>query len=175
MSIDDLVADIKPVDASSIEAALQRQQRLTKPPGSLGRLEALSLQASGVLGSERPVIRRKALIIAAADHGVVAEGVSGYSQEVTAQVVMNFLEGGAAINVRARMASVDLTIVDAGVATPLPDHPGLRVVAGCCGLLLSVEARGTLRVVPPCRVSRRRDVFGLALRSLVRRLSLAQT
>ena len=129
MSIYDLVADIKPVDASSIEAARRRQQRLTKPPGSLGRLEKLSLQAAGVLGSERPVIRRKALIIAAADHGVVEEGVSGYPQEVTAQMVMNFLADGAAINVIARKASVDLTIVDAGVATPLPDHPGLRVVA----------------------------------------------
>ena len=132
MSIDDIVADIKPIDVSSIEAARQRQQRLTKPPGCLGRLEELSLQVAGVLGSDQPVICRKTLIIAVADHGGVAEGVSGYSQEVTAQMVMNFLEGGAAINVRARMASVDLTIVDAGVATPLPDHPGLRVVAGCC-------------------------------------------
>ncbi len=129
MSIDDIVADIKPIHASLMEAARQRQQRLTKPPGSLGRLEELSLLAAGVLGSERPVIRRKALIIAASDHGVVGEGVSGYPQEVTAQMVMNFLAGGAAINVIARKASVDLTIVDAGVATPLPDHPGLRVVA----------------------------------------------
>ena len=129
MSIDDIVADIKPIDASSMEAARRRQQRLTKPPGSLGRLEELSLQAAGVLGSERPAIRRQALIIAAADHGVVEEGVSGYPQVVTAQMVMNFLAGGAAINVMARVASVDLTIVDAGVATPLPDHPGLRVVA----------------------------------------------
>ena len=140
MSIDDIVADIKPIDDSSMEAARQRQQRLTKPPGSLGRLEELSLQAAGVLGSERPVIRRKALIITAADHGVVAEGVSGYPQEVTAQMVMNFLADGAAINVIARKASVDLTIVDAGVATPLPDHPGLRVVA--IGRVTKNMARG---------------------------------
>ena len=121
MSIDDIVADIKPIDASSMEAARQRQQRLTKPPGSLGRLEELSVQAAGALGSGRPAIRRQALIVVAADHGVVAEGVSGYPQEVTAQMVMNFFAGGPAINVMARMASVDLTIVDAGVATPLPD------------------------------------------------------
>ena len=129
MSIDDIVADIKPIDDSSMEAARQRQQRLTKPPGSLGRLEELSVQAAGALGSGRPAIRRQALIVVAADHGVVAEGVSGYPQEVTAQMVMNFFAGGPAINVMARKASVDLTIVDAGVATPLPDHPELRVVA----------------------------------------------
>ena len=129
MPIDDIVAGIMPVDATSMEAARQRQQRLTKPPGSLGRLEELSVQAAGVLGSGRPAIRRKALIIAAADHGVVAEGVSGYPQEVTAQMVMNFLAGGAAINVMARRVGVELTIVDAGVATPLAAQPELQVVA----------------------------------------------
>ena len=129
MTLDNIVADIKSIDDSSMEAARQRQQRLTKPPGSLGRLEELSVQAAGALGSGRPAIRRQALIVVAADHGVVAEGVSGYPQEVTAQMVMNFFAGGAAINVMARMASVDLMIVDAGVATPLPAHPELRVVA----------------------------------------------
>ena len=80
MSIDDIVADIKPIDDSSMEAARQRQQRLTKPPGSLGRLEELSVQAAGALGSGRPAIRRQALIVVAADHGVVAEG----SQRISA-------------------------------------------------------------------------------------------
>ena len=66
--------------------------------------------------------------MAAGDHGVVAQGVTGYPREVTAQMVLNFLAGGAAINAMARRAGVDLVIVDAGVAAPLPDHPDLRVV-----------------------------------------------
>ena len=71
----------------------------------------------------------KTIIVAAGDHGVVAQGVTGYPQEVTAQMVLNFLAGDAAINVMARKEGVDLVIVDAGVVTPLPDHPDLRVVA----------------------------------------------
>ena len=111
-----------------MRAAELRQERLVKPPGSLGRLEGLSIQVAGILGSARPVIRGKTLIVAAADHGVVAQSVTGYPQEVTAQMVLNFLSGGAAINVLARRAGVDIQVVDAGVASPLPDHPGLRVV-----------------------------------------------
>ena len=129
MTVDDIISGIRPADAASMDAARLRQQRLTKPPGSLGRLEDLAVQVAGVLGSERPHIRGKALIIAAADHGVVAEGVSGYPQEVTAQMVQNFLAGGAAINAMASKAGVDLTIVDAGVSCLLPDHPALRNVS----------------------------------------------
>ncbi len=66
--------------------------------------------------------------MAAADHGVVAQGVTAYPQEVTAQMVLNFLAGGAAINVMARTAGVDIMLVDAGLATPLPDSPDLRVI-----------------------------------------------
>ena len=102
---------------------------MTKPPGSLGRLEELSLQLAGVFRTERPAPQGKAVIVAAADHGVVAQGVTGYPQDVTAQMVLNFLAGGAAVNVMARKAGVELVIVDAGVATPLPEHPNLRVVA----------------------------------------------
>ena len=106
-----------------------RQERLTKPPGSLGRLEALSIQLAGIFATDRPKLRGKTIIVAAGDHGVVAQGVTGYPQEVTAQMVLNFLGGGAAINVMARKAGVSLKIVDAGVATPLPDHPDLHVAA----------------------------------------------
>ena len=112
-----------------MQAATQRQQRLTKPPGSLGRLEELSIQLAGIFGSDRPTVRGATIIVAAADHGVVAQGVTGYPQAVTAEMVRNFLAGGAAINVMARSRGVTLVIVDAGVATPLPEHPGLRVVA----------------------------------------------
>ena len=133
MTLDDIIEAISPADAASMDAARLRQQRLTKPPGSLGRLEDVAIQVAGILSAERPVIRGKALIIAAADHGVVAEGVSGYPQEVTAQMVQNFLAGGAAINAMARLAGVELTIVNAGVnagiaGTP-PDHPALRNVS----------------------------------------------
>ena len=129
MTLDEVIARIAPADHRAKQAARLRQQRLTKPPGSLGRLEALSIQLAGIFGTERPKLRGKTVIVAAGDHGVVAQGVSGYPQEVTAQMVLNFLAGGAAINVMARKAGVDLVIVDAGVATPLPDHPDLRLVA----------------------------------------------
>lgn len=108
---------------------MRRQRRLTKPPGSLGRLEEISIQLAGIFETERPIARNTTLIVAAADHGVVAQGVTGYPQAVTAQMVQNFLSGGAAISVMARARGVELVIVDAGVASPLPEHPDLRVVA----------------------------------------------
>ena len=129
LALDDVVGRIGPADPQAKRAAETRESRLTKPPGSLGRLEELSLQLAGVFRTERPAPRGKAVIVAAADHGVVAQGVTGYPQDVTAQMVLNFLAGGAAVNVMARKAGVELVIVDAGVATPLPEHPNLRVVA----------------------------------------------
>ncbi|MXX19944.1 MAG: nicotinate-nucleotide--dimethylbenzimidazole phosphoribosyltransferase, partial [Dehalococcoidia bacterium] len=128
MSVEDVVAAIAPADPVASEAARLRHERLTKPPGSLGRLEELSLQVAAIQRDECPAIRGKAVIVAAADHGVVAQGVTGYPQEVTAQMVLNFLSGGAAISVMARRAGVKLLVVDAGVATALPEHPDLRVV-----------------------------------------------
>ena len=129
MTLDEVIGRIKPADQVAKRAARLRQDRRPKPPGSLGRLEALAIQLAGIFGTERPKPRGKTIIVAAGDHGVVAQGVTAYPQEVTAQMVLNFLAGGAAINVMARNAGVDLVIVDAGVATPLPDHPDLRVVA----------------------------------------------
>ena len=123
LALDDVVGRIGPADPQAKRAAETRQSRLTKPPGSLGRLEELSLQLAGVFRTERPAPQGKAVIVAAADHGVVAQGVTGYPQDVTAQMVLNFLAGGAAVNVMARKAGVELVIVDAGVATPLPEHP----------------------------------------------------
>ena len=120
MTLDEVVASIRPADAGAMRAAMGRQQRLTKPPGSLGRLEDVSIQLAGIFGTERPIVRNTTLIVAAADHGVVAQGVTGYPQAVTAQMVLNFLGGGAAINVMARARGVELVIVDAGIAAPLP-------------------------------------------------------
>ena len=129
MTLDDVVARIHPADGQAKQAARQRQQRLTKPPGSLGRLEDVSIQLAGIFGTARPSTRTTTLIVAAGDHGVVAQGVSGYPQAVTAQMVQNFLAGGAAISVMARVRGAKLMIVDAGVAAPLPEHPDLRVVS----------------------------------------------
>lgn len=124
----DVIASIEPADAGAIRRALSRQRNLTKPPGSLGRLEDVSVQLAGIFGSERPAIRGKAVIVAAGDHGVVAQGVTGYPQEVTAQMVLNFLSGGAAVSVMARRVGARQIIVDAGVAADLPEHPELRSV-----------------------------------------------
>ena len=130
MRLDEVVAGIRPADAEAKRAAIRRQRRLTKPPGSLGRLEEISIQLAGIFGTERPIARSTTLIVAAGDHGVVAQGVTGYPQAVTAQMVLNFLAGGAAISVMARARGVELVIVDAGVATPLPEHPDLARCGG---------------------------------------------
>ena len=85
---------IGPADARARRRAEARQRSLTKPPGSLGRLEEVSVQLAGIFATEKPRIRGKAVIVAAADHGVVAQGVTGYPQAVTGQMVQNFLDGG---------------------------------------------------------------------------------
>jgi nicotinate-nucleotide--dimethylbenzimidazole phosphoribosyltransferase len=105
----------------AIEAELRRIiDTKTKPPGSLGRLESLALQMGLIQHSTRPRIERPAMIVFAADHGIAAEGVSAYPQEVTAQMVANFLAGGAAINALSRSVGMTLEVVDAGVASPIP-------------------------------------------------------
>jgi len=106
------------------QAAL-RQNRLTKPQGSLGRLEELAIKLAGIQGKPIPQIKHKAIITMASDHGVVAEGVSAYPQEVTAQMVANFLSGGAGINVMARKAGARIIVVDMGVSVELRADPKL--------------------------------------------------
>jgi len=116
---------IPALDADSESAARERQNSLTKPPGSLGRLEELALRLAAMTGKPRPTVARKAVIIMAADHGVAAEGVSAFPAEVTPQMVGNFLAGGAAINVLARQADARVVVVDIGVAADLPARSGL--------------------------------------------------
>jgi nicotinate-nucleotide--dimethylbenzimidazole phosphoribosyltransferase len=118
---------IPPLDQTCMDAARARQDTLTKPQGSLGRLEELSIQLAGIYASPLPAIKEKVIIVMAGDHGVVAEGVSAFPQEVTPQMVLNFLNGGAAINALARQAGARLTIVDMGVCVEMPRHPGLLV------------------------------------------------
>lgn len=128
MTLDDVIARISPADLRAERAAELRQSHLTKPSGSLGLLEDLSVQLAGIFQTESPAPCGKTIVVAAADHGVVSQGVTGYPQEVTAQMLRNILTGGAAISVMARKAGVNLIAVDAGVATPIPHHPTLRVV-----------------------------------------------
>jgi nicotinate-nucleotide--dimethylbenzimidazole phosphoribosyltransferase len=120
-----LAAQIPPLAAPAMTAARARQDQLTKPPGSLGRLESLSVQLAGITGQLRPRFRQPALLVFAADHGIARQGVSAYPREVTAQMVANMLTGGAAINVLARHAGARLILVDVGVAAPLAAHPAL--------------------------------------------------
>jgi nicotinate-nucleotide--dimethylbenzimidazole phosphoribosyltransferase len=122
-----MVSMIPPIDVNCQQAALVRQARLTKPLGSLGRLEKLSIQLVGMTGRLDWLPTRRAVVICAADHGVVAQGVSAYPQTVTAQMVMNFLRGGAAINVLARQMGTRMTVVDAGVLSAIDPHPDLFI------------------------------------------------
>ena len=129
MTLADTLAAIAPADAAARQRAAARHLTLTKPPGSLGRLEAVSIQLAGIFGSDRPVVRDPTLIVAAGDHGVVAQGVTGYPQAVTAQMMANFLAGGAAVSVMARLLGVRQIVVDAGIAADEPPpHPELRVL-----------------------------------------------
>ncbi len=129
MTLAETLERIGPADAAAMRRAEARHLTLTKPPGSLGRLEQVSVRLAGIYGTERPAVRGSAVIVAAADHGVVAQGVTGYPQAVTAQMVHNFLAGGAAVSVMARLLGVRQVVVDAGIAADaLPDHPDLRSV-----------------------------------------------
>ncbi|MDP2729031.1 MAG: nicotinate-nucleotide--dimethylbenzimidazole phosphoribosyltransferase [Dehalococcoidales bacterium] len=116
---------IKPLDKKAMAEARARQDILTKPQDSLGRLEEVSIQLAGIQGKPIPQLKDKAIITMAGDHGVVAEGVGNWPQEVTAQMVYNFLRGGAAINVLARQAGARIIVVDMGVASNLKSHPQL--------------------------------------------------
>ncbi len=120
-----VLSDIRPLDAGIMEEAARRLDQLTKPPGSLGRLEEIAKQLAGVRGEVMPELTRKAVVVMAGDHGVCEEGVSAFPAEVTPQMVLNFLNGGAAVNVLARQAGADVVCVDIGVNAEL-SHPLLR-------------------------------------------------
>ncbi|MFQ6014334.1 MAG: nicotinate-nucleotide--dimethylbenzimidazole phosphoribosyltransferase [Anaerolineae bacterium] len=123
--LDRTISRIKPLDREAMELAHARQDTLTKPQGSLGRLEELSIQVAGITGQALPRIEDKVIVTMVGDHGVTAEEVSAYPSEVTAQMVYNFLRGGAAINVLARHVGARVVVVDIGVAQELEPHPDL--------------------------------------------------
>ncbi|MFF0721384.1 nicotinate-nucleotide--dimethylbenzimidazole phosphoribosyltransferase [Micromonospora sp. NPDC003816] len=115
------IAAIGPLDEPAMTAARQLQARLTKPAGSLGALEELAVRLAGLAGTCPPPLPTPAAVaIFAGDHGVHAQRVSPWPQEVTGQMVGNFLAGGAVVNAFARQAGASVTVVDVGVATPLP-------------------------------------------------------
>lgn len=117
---------IEPVDTKFHEIAQKRLDSLTKPIGSLGRLEEFALRLAGIKRSAMPEIGRKAIFTFAGDHGVARAGVSAYPAEVTPQMVLNFIRGGAAINVLARHAGADVVVVDMGVNYDFDEEmPGL--------------------------------------------------
>ena len=136
-ALDHALTRIGPRDATAMAAAAAGLDRLTKPPGSLGRLEELVIQLAGITGRTDASVAHKAIVVAAADHGVTAQGVSAYPSEVTAQMVANFVSGGAAINVLAGAVGASVTVVDVGVAGAIPS-----VVPGeAGGRLVSARVR----------------------------------
>ncbi|MFY9268959.1 MAG: nicotinate-nucleotide--dimethylbenzimidazole phosphoribosyltransferase [Candidatus Manganitrophaceae bacterium] len=154
--LEETLQEIQPVDPRQREQIQQRLDRLTKPPGSLGRLEELAVWYGAARGEIKPTLRKKGVVVFAADHGVTEEGVSAYPKEVTAQMVYNFLRGGGAINALARHTGAEVTVVDIGVAHDfeVKGLPGLRnakIRPGTANMalrpaMLASEARAAIEV-----------------------------
>jgi nicotinate-nucleotide--dimethylbenzimidazole phosphoribosyltransferase len=122
--LDETCAAIAPADPEVARRTQARLDRKTKPPGSLGRLEELAIRVAAARGIEEPEAPVKAIAVLAADHGVAAQGVSAYPQEVTAQMVANFARGGAAINALSRAVGSEVVVVDRGVKSRV-ELPGV--------------------------------------------------
>jgi len=118
------ISKIAPLHAAAMEECQYRLDTLTKPKSSLGLLEAIAVRLAGITGDAATELKKKTHVIMAADHGIAAEGVSAYPQEVTAQMVLNFLTGGAAINVLAQLNGAAIVCVDMGIASEVT-HPDL--------------------------------------------------
>jgi len=123
MTLEQIIKQIKPINLDLLDETQRRLDNLTKPIGSLGRLEEIARQVVAITEKRNPTFSGKTIITMAGDHGVAAEGVSAYPQEVTPQMVYNFLRGGAAINVLARHVGAKVVVVDMGVAVELEPHP----------------------------------------------------
>src|SRR5688500_15721546 len=120
------IAEIRPRDAEAVRAARERLDRMTKPRGSLGVLEDVAAQLAGIAGTcPAPLPTPATVAVFAADHGVHAQGVTPWPQEVTGQMVANFLAGGAVVNAFAAEVGAEVVVVDVGVAAPIGPAPGL--------------------------------------------------
>ena len=127
-TVEQTISEIEEIDAAAARAVQLALDRKTKPRRSLGRLEDLACQIAAVRRTATPAPGEKVIVVMAADHGVAEEGVSAYPAEVTAQMLLNFARGGAAINVLARHAGARLVVVDMGVRVPPPGLEGVRSV-----------------------------------------------
>lgn len=115
MNLYQVIEQIKPLNEEIMKKVKDHVDNLTKPLGSLGRIEELAIQVAGITNQERPTVQSPAIIVAAADHGIVSEGVSAFPQELTKLMIDNFIKGGAAINVFGRQIGATVTVVDVGV------------------------------------------------------------
>jgi nicotinate-nucleotide--dimethylbenzimidazole phosphoribosyltransferase len=125
--IEEIIQKIGPINFKLMEKAQDKLDNLTKPQGSLGRLEDFAKRVVGISGTLSPIIKRKVIFVMAGDHGVAEEGVSAFPQEVTFQMVYNFIQGGAAINVLANHIGAKIIVVDMGVAKDFPPEKGILV------------------------------------------------
>jgi len=128
-----VIESIRPTDPAAEQAAWDRLDQLTKPPRSLGRLEELAARVARVQGTDRPAVDRKVMLLMAGDHGVVAEGVALYPQDVTWQMVANFVGKGAAINQIAASVGAEVRVHDVGVAKDISEFPGVEHVKVAMG------------------------------------------
>jgi len=136
-------------EAHFFELAAQRQSVLTKPAGSLGRLETVAVQLAGLQGTEKPGLSRVQISVFAGDHGICEEGISAYPQAVTAQMIANFAHGGAAISVLAKSLDAELEVVNLGTVSDVaPDLPGVidARIAPCTRNFSATDAMSTQQV-----------------------------
>ncbi|MCE3223299.1 MAG: cobT [Nitrospira sp.] len=169
MTLDEVLARIQPVDCEIATLAQARLDRLTKPLGSLGRLEETAVRYATITGEVKPNVPRGVVFTFAADHGVATEGVSAYPREVTPQMVLNFLRGGAGVNVLARHVGVEVRVVDIGVAYEFGVVPGLiqkKVMLGTKNLLVEpamsrVQAMDAVQVGIDLATEAAREGIGL--------------
>ena len=141
MILSEVLGQIRDTDAVIGAETQRRLDRLTKPQGSLGRLEELAVHYCAITGERKPGVPRALVVTFAADHGVVEEGVSAYPRDVTAQMVLNFLRGGAGVNVLARHCGADIRVVDIGVAHDFGPIPGLvhrKLMMGTSNMLTTL-------------------------------------
>ncbi|WP_462321716.1 nicotinate-nucleotide--dimethylbenzimidazole phosphoribosyltransferase [Halochromatium sp.] len=145
LDLDWLQAPAAAVDLQAREAAISRQGELTKPPGSLGRLEEVAIQLAALQRRAQPALEQVQIVVFAADHGIAAAGVSAFPQAVTAQMIANMAAGGAAISVLARQIGAGIELVNLGTVAPVAAHPLIReaVIAASTANLAEEPAMST--------------------------------